>query len=395
MMINKVFLYRNFTCDDTMRNFFHLNDHHSELCLTIALTYNVKHESVTSLTSLDNTVLLESGEGASLSEIISERKTLPVDHYAEWDDMETINAVANALRSGGHDVELIEANHDAFEKLRATNADIVFNIAEGINGAAREGQIPTFCEMLGLRYVASDPITLAITLDKSRTKEILGYHNIPSPRFIVAKPGDNVKNSSLRFPLMVKPLHEGSSKGIRNSSLVETEDELHSELNRIWTEYEQSAIVEEFLSGREFTVSVLGNGNEAKTLPIVEINFDALPAEANKVYSYEAKWIWDRPENPLDMFTCPAHIDKKLEEAIRRVTLDAYRVLGCRDWSRIDVRCDASGTPYIIEVNPLPGILPRPEDNSCLPKAARAAGFDYSTLILRVLAIACERYGIA
>ena len=150
-------------------------------------------------------------------------------------------------------------------------------------------------------------------------------------------------------------------------------------------------IVEEFLPGAEFTCAVLGNGQTAKVLPIVGMNFESLPEGAVPIYGFEAKWIWDRPEQPLDMFDCPADIDASLARAIERTTLDAYRVLGCRDWSRIDVRLDAAGEPNVVEVNPLPGILPDPADNSCFPKAARAAGMSYDELIQSCLARATRQ----
>jgi len=154
-------------------------------------------------------------------------------------------------------------------------------------------------------------------------------------------------------------------------------------------------IVEEYLPGAEFTCAVLGNGSEARVLPIVGMNFASLPDGALPIYGFEAKWIWDRPERPLQMFDCPAQVDDSLTKAIELVTLDAYRVLGCRDWSRIDVRLDAAGTPNVVEVNPLPGILPNPADNSCFPKAARAAGMSYNELIQSCLRFAAVRQNVA
>jgi D-alanine-D-alanine ligase len=150
-------------------------------------------------------------------------------------------------------------------------------------------------------------------------------------------------------------------------------------------------LVEQYLPGAEFTCAVLGNGAAARVLPIVGMNFDALPTGAVPVYGFEAKWVWDRPDAPLDIFECPARIPDALRRSIERVTLRAYRVLRCRDWSRIDIRLDAAGVPNIVEVNPLPGILPDPADNSCFPKAARAAGLSYDALIQTVLAMAAER----
>jgi D-alanine-D-alanine ligase len=153
-------------------------------------------------------------------------------------------------------------------------------------------------------------------------------------------------------------------------------------------------IVETFLPGAEFTCGVLGNGTNARVLPLVGMNFGSLPPGSVPIYGYEAKWVWDVPSDPLDIFECPAPIDPRLQSQIEDVVLRAYRVLGCRDWSRIDVRLDAAGIPNIVEVNPLPGILPDPADNSCLPKAARAAGLSYDALIQAALCHAAERAGI-
>jgi D-alanine-D-alanine ligase len=158
--------------------------------------------------------------------------------------------------------------------------------------------------------------------------------------------------------------------------------------------YRQPALIEEFLPGREFTVAMLGNGDALRALPIVEINFATLPPGVNPIYSYEAKWLWDREEDPLQIFTCPAELDAALQREIETACRRAFNALGCRDWCRIDVRLDSSGQPQVIELNPLPGILPRPEQNSCFPKAARAAGMSYDELILAVVDAATERLGL-
>jgi D-alanine-D-alanine ligase len=175
---------------------------------------------------------------------------------------------------------------------------------------------------------------------------------------------------------------------------VASADLLEPVVMELLERYAQPVIVETFLPGAEFTCGVLGNGASARVLPIVSMNFDSLPAGALPIYGFEAKWIWDRPESPLDIFECPARVSPRLRSAIESVVLDAYRVLGCRDWSRIDVRLDADGMPHIVEVNPLPGILPDAADNSCLPKAARAAGLDYDALIGAALTAAAERQGV-
>lgn len=313
------------------------------------------------------------------------------DIYAEWDDIHTIEAVASAL-SARHQVTLINADLDAFAKLRQLKPDLVFNIAEGLYGASREAQIPALLEMLQIPYTGSDPLTLGLCLDKQRTKEILRQHRVATPRFWVVNSLLKIPRN-LRYPLIVKPCLEGSSKGVTDSALVKDRKALVRQLEWIGSTYDgQKAIIEEFLPGREFTVAMLGNGDDLRILPIVEIDFSSLPAGVNPIYSYEAKWVWDTEDKPLDIFSCPAQLESFLGQQIEHLCRAAFTALGCRDWCRIDVRLDASGCPQIIEMNPLPGILPRPEQNSCFPKAARASGLSYEELILLVADTALQRY---
>jgi D-alanine-D-alanine ligase len=308
--------------------------------------------------------------------------------------METVGAVRDAIALR-HRVELIEADEDAYPKLRALAPAMVFNIAEGLHGVSREAQIPAMLELLGIPYLGSDPLTLALCLDKSRAKEILAYHHIPTAAFAVVGTLEELEETRVRFPSIVKPLHEGSSKGIYNSCVVRSPEELAREVTTICDVYKEPALIEEFLPGREFTVAIMGNGTALDILPVVEIRFDALPPGMNPIYSYEAKWILDTTENPLDIFSCPAPLEPPLKSEIESLCAKTYTTLRCRDWSRIDLRLDAKGRPQVIEINPLPGILPRPEDNSCFPKAARAAGMNYNTMINRVLDIALMRVGLS
>jgi len=316
----------------------------------------------------------------------------PPDLLAECDSDETIDAVERALQER-YQVFRIEADEKAYARLKRLRPHLVFNIAERLYGPNRESHIPTVCEMLEIPYTGSDPLTLGIALDKSRAKEILSYYKIPNaPFWIVEAPG--VLPSNLKLPAVVKPLFEGSSKGIKNNSLVRTPAELYERVEEVVAAYRQPAIVERFLAGREFTVGVLGNYPRHEILPIVEIDHSQLPAGAAPIYSYEAKWIWDRPAKPLEIFRCPADLTPELKRKVETVVTRTCAVLRIRDWCRIDVRLDEKGEPNILEVNPLPGILPNPEDNSCLPKAARTAGYSYSDLIHRVVDEAVKRWGL-
>jgi D-alanine-D-alanine ligase len=317
------------------------------------------------------------------------------DQFAEWDSPTTIAAVDSALSKLGEVIRL-EANEDFPERLRRTRPHIVFNIAEGFYGVNREAHVPAICEFFGIPYTGSDPFTLSLCLDKARAKETLSFHGIPTPRFAVVRKIEELRFvvERLSLPLFVKPLHEGSSKGITDSNLCRDSKHLFEQTEFLLENYSQPVLVEEYLPGQEFTCAVLGNGDEATVMPIVAMNFETLPEGALPIYSFDAKFVWDRPENPLDIFQCPARITSALQASIERVTLDAYRVLGCRDWARIDVRLDAAAVPNVLEVNPLPGILPDPADNSCLPKAARAAGIGYDELIQSCLKYAAARQGV-
>jgi D-alanine-D-alanine ligase len=241
-----------------------------------------------------------------------------LDDQAEWDDSETIQTIIDIF-SKYHEVILIEADLEAYEKLRRSRPDIVFNIAEGRFGASREGQIPAILEMLRIPYTGSDPLTLGICLDKARAKEILAYHRISTAKFGVIQSWPlNGQLKHIDYPMFVKPLFEGSSKGIWNDALVQSFSELKGRVEKIWNAYSQPALVEEYLPGREFTVAMLGNGPSLRALPIVEICFDSLPEGVNRFYSYEAKWIWDQPDNPLEIFRCPADLDPVLRAKLKR-----------------------------------------------------------------------------
>jgi len=316
----------------------------------------------------------------------------PPDMLAECDSDETIQAIGRAL-SEKHEVFPVESDDQAYVHLRRLKPDLVFNIAERLYGPSRESHIPVLCEILGLPYTGSDPLTLGICLDKSRAKEILTYYGIPNPPFLVADSAAALP-PDIALPAIVKPLYEGSSKGIKDNSVVRSREELAERVAEIAGRYGQPVIIEKFLTGREFTVGVLGNHPGYEVLPIVEIDHSLLPPGSNPIYSYEAKWLWDTPQNPLAIFRCPADIPAALAGRITMIVKQACRILRVRDWCRVDVRLDERGEPHILELNPLPGVLPNPDENSCLPKAARTAGYTYAGLILRVADEAAIRYGL-
>ncbi|MGD9899655.1 MAG: D-alanine--D-alanine ligase [Calditrichaceae bacterium] len=319
---------------------------------------------------------------------------IPQDFFAEGDSMVTINAVINALSNAGHNVTGIEANDQAAEKLDELSPELVFNMAEGLFGDFRESYIPLICERLGLPYTGSDPLTLAIALNKARTKEILTYYGIPNPQFRIFYPLHEIDLDGFEFPGIIKPVSEGSSKGIFNDSVVYDAFTAAQKIREKLLQYNQPVLLEEFLTGREFTVGVWGNGNDVEVLPIVSIDYSELPEGAQPIYSYEAKWIWDTPEKPLNIFECPAKISPFLLNKIEDVVKDTYRVMRIRDWCRVDVRLDDDNIPNVLELNPIPGILPDPKENSCFPKAARTAGYNYVEMLDRIITTAAKRYDL-
>jgi D-alanine-D-alanine ligase len=255
------------------------------------------------------------------------------DRYAEWDTPETIEAVARALSALGTVVRL-EATADFPQRLQAERPDIVFNIAEGLAGVNRESHVPAICEFYGIPYSGSDPLTLSTCLHKGRAKEVLAYNGVPTAPFAVveslrdlerlldghqqemlplAVPARRIPDA---FPLFVKPGHEGSSKGVTARNLVHSRAELVTRVTELLDCYDQPVLVEDYLPGAEFTCAVLGNGDEARVLPIVAINFSELPAGAAPIYGFEAKWVWDTPDRPLHIFDCPARIPESLRRFV-------------------------------------------------------------------------------
>lgn len=319
---------------------------------------------------------------------------IPPDFFAEGDSQETIEAVLSALRKSGYEVRGVEADEFLGYRLDEFRPDLVFNIAEGLFGDFRESYVPMICEQLNIPYTGSDPLTLALCLNKSRTKEILSYHRIPNANFKVFSAINEIDIDNLIYPVIIKPVSEGSSKGIFNDSVIDSPQDAKNIIAEKLQKYGQPVIVEQFLMGAEFTVAAWGNGPEVEILPIISFNYGNLPQGARPLYSYEAKWIWDTPDKPLDIFTCPANLLPLQKSNIERVARKTFDVLNIRDWCRIDIRMDDTGGPNVLEVNPLPGILPKPEDNSCFPKAARTAGYTYEEMLNNVVHIAAKRLGL-
>ncbi len=306
------------------------------------------------------------------------------DDEAEYDDMDTVNAIKNALEKAGCEVCLMEATSRIVNIIQEKDVDIVFNFAEGLKGRGRESQIPALLNMLCIPFTGSDETTLAVALDKALAKRVVASENIRTPKFQVFFSGKDKLNRKLKFPLIVKPNAEGSSKGIIDTSVANNEDELYRLVARIIDNYDQPAIVEEFIEGREFTVGMLGNGDDVEILPVMEITFDH--TRGTGFYSYNVK----KNSEKLTSYTCPAHLTAKEEKMIRNFAFRIFDILECKDVARIDLRLSRmDGKPYFLEINPLPGLI---DGYSDLTIIAKSAGMEYKDLIKRILNEALKRY---
>ena len=316
----------------------------------------------------------------------------------EFDKLSVIKGIEDSLQSLGHKVFLVEADENAFIKLKELKSkiDIVFNIAEGLWGEARETQIPMICEILKLPYTHSGPTTHTISLDKSFTKLILhGANGINVPDSHVVRSRDYVIPGSLKFPLIIKPNAEGSSKGVLDKNVVRNREELKERIKITTENFTKEVLVEEYIEGREFTVGVLGNDNP-KVLPIIEQKFGFLPKGMNKIASFELKWQYEDSLKDLhEAYDCPAKIDKKLKDEIESTSKEIFELLDVRDCARIDYRLDKKGKLYFIEINTLPGINPALDEISYFPLAARTAGMNFTEMVGEILTSACKRYGLA
>jgi D-alanine-D-alanine ligase len=311
---------------------------------------------------------------------------LPEDAFEEYDSEATVVHLCNALSGLGHDVPRIPAGARFVDALRKARPDIVFNIAEGEGGRCREAHVPAVLEMLGVPYVGSDPLTLSVTLDKPVAKKLVSYEGFPTPAFRTYRTAAEFTDMTLPFPVIVKPAFEGSSKGVRLSSRATDFAQAREMVRFVTGTYRQDALVEAFAPGAEITVGVLGN-DPPRVAGMMEIVPKTVPPE-EFVYSLEVKRDW---ENRVSYRVPPAVPPATLAE-IERCALGIYRALGCRDFSRIDFRLDAEGTPQFIECNPLPGLSPGYGD---LPIMTGRMGLAYPSLIGEILSHALARHGKA
>jgi D-alanine-D-alanine ligase len=313
------------------------------------------------------------------------REDRPIDFLEEFDSEETVDAIRGVLERDGYEVMKLGGDASLIDRLRQTSVDIVFNIAEGLQGRNREAHIPALLEYLNIPYTGSDPLTLSLTLDKSMAKRVVMSEGIPTPRFKKVERMEDLNDLNLKYPLFAKLCYEGSSKGVRLDSKILDPRSLKEKAEWLLKTYGPPILVEEFVSGPEFTVGILGNENPT-VLGVMQIEIKgSSPDEA--IYSLEVKREWEEKVS----YHCPPPVDPALLKKIEEVALQSYRVLECRDVSRVDIRVDKNKTPYFLEINPLPGLSPVYGD---LPIMAGRMGWDYDRLVKTIFHHALKRNGM-
>ncbi|MGV3625308.1 MAG: D-alanine--D-alanine ligase family protein [Archangium sp.] len=306
------------------------------------------------------------------------------DREAEYDSPTTLQAIREAIASHGHEVVDLEATPELPMVLSAAPVDVVFNIAEGFRGRNRESQVPALLELLDIPYTGSDPATLSLALDKALAKKVVRAADIDTPNFQLMTTGrERLDKQFTRWPLMVKPVAEGSSKGVISKSVCHTEAEVREVVKEMVGRYHQPALVEEYIGGREFTVGLLGE-RRPEVLPPMEIVFTD-KSDKTPIYKFEDKL----EENDRIRYEVPAKLESGQLERLKAAARSAFMTLGCRDVARIDFRMDEAGRIYFIECNPLPGLTPGWSD---LVLIAQGDGMDYRTLIGEILSGAIRRY---
>ncbi|MDX1378387.1 MAG: hypothetical protein R3307_06030 [Anaerolineales bacterium] len=327
---------------------------------------------------------------------------VPPDAFADFDHIETIDSIRAALETDGHQTIFIQADAELPYALKEEKPDICFNIAEGLGGDAREAQVPALLEMLRIPYTGSRVLTNGISLDKTLTKRIWRDRRLPVAPFQEFITGEESLRPELKFPLFVKPAREGTGMGVDMKAVAKNEKELRERILYIVNTYQQPALVEAFLPGREFTVGILGRPDSKKysrhpewyqkdgfhRFPILEL--DSSRSVTPNIYSQAAK-SKDVGAEGAPGYVCPADISPELDKKLKHFALRAHQLLNALDVSRTDVRLDSEGNPRLIEINTLPGLTPNYSD-LCIQAAAE--GIRYEDLILEILYLGASRWGM-
>jgi len=293
------------------------------------------------------------------------------------------------ILNGSHDIKILPLSEDIYFQVRIEKPDVIFNLCDdGFRGdPTMEPHVAAMLDVLNIPYTGNNYFTLALCQNKARTKDILNFNNISTPKFQVFTSAERKIDPELKYPLIVKPIREDGSIGIRERSVVNNEQQLKEEVDHIVSIYRQEALVEEYIDGREFSVSLIGNRRPI-VLPVGEIDFSGMPANMPRIVSYRAKWIKQSIAYKKTPTICPANIDEKTSKLIEEIARKCYKIFGCRGYARVDFRYDEKEKKlYVLEVNPNPDI-----DEDCfLAKSAVAAGMSYSNLLSKIIDFALEK----
>lgn len=312
----------------------------------------------------------------------------PPDYYGEFDSLENIQHLEAAISSLGYEVRLIGNARKLVAFLAAgERVDLVFNMAEGLYGRSREGQVPAILEAFNIPYTGSDPMAAGLCLDKAYAKRLWQHHGLCTARFVVAASTADCAGAAERiggWPLFVKPLQDGSSKGIDASSVVHTDADLVARVEWLLRVYQQPVLIEAYLPGREFTVAIVGGGDHARVVGAMEVSTN-VPGGVSGFLDKE-QWEARMGEAYYTRLDEPP-----LADALGQLALAAYRALDCEDIGRVDLRCDAQGQPHIMEINPVPAMHPT---HSAMTTAARHQGMSYEALLNDIIDHAHRRWGL-
>ncbi|MGE5315006.1 MAG: D-alanine--D-alanine ligase family protein [Acidobacteriota bacterium] len=304
--------------------------------------------------------------------------------------------IESALKLLGYRTTIFNVTNDInrfMEFLRDERPDVVFNMVESLGDQAiHEMHVAGMYELLQIAYTGAGPMTLGTCLNKARTKQILAYHGIMTPKFFLTETGADCaeKSRALSYPMIVKPALEDASVGIDNASIVYTAEALAERVRYVIAKFEQPALVEEYIEGRELNVAILGD-RTPEVLPISEIDFSALPEEMPKIVTYNAKWMHNTPEFHGTVGKCPAVLPQDVESRVKTMALEAFQIMGCRDYARVDIRLSAQNVPYVIEVNPNPDI----SHDAGFMRSAKTSGRTFSDVIQTIIECAVARHRLS
>lgn len=312
------------------------------------------------------------------------------DILAEESIHEEIGAIEEGIRSLGHHFFVMAVRDEidtVIHWLKEIQPDVVFNLCESVYGdACLEMNIPALLDLLRIPYTGSSPLTLGLCQDKGKVKDILSSQGILTPRYkIFDREVRSLKGNI--FPIIVKPLHEDGSLGISRESVVHNDEALNRQIQYVIGKYHQPALVEEYIEGRELNVGLMETNGKAEVLPISEIDYSGFPEEVPRICGYEAKWVPESIEYQKSKPVCPAPLEWVMKRRVEYIALRAFKLFGCRDYARVDMRIDRDGKIYVLEVNPNPDISPP----SGMARAIRIQGMTYSEFIGKVLEKALQR----